>query len=330
MRSGLRLAFSGAGARWRRTMGLSDMDGNFTLAHLSDIHLPPGRRYLGHYQAKRVLGMLNWHRRRRRHHLASTLATIVADLRREAPDHITVTGDLVNVGLPSEHEAANRWLASLGPPERVTAVPGNHDIYVDMALARGIGHWQAFMADDEPVSAKDPFPFVRRLGHVALIGLNSALPTPLFHAFGRLGPDQLDRLGPILSRLDDEGLVRVVLIHHPPLPGLAHHRSALQDAAALTDVLHRHGAELVLHGHNHRAMLSFAAGPTRAIPVVGVPSASIGLAHGHQPLARYNLFSIIPRPGAPIEMIERGIAVPGGPVIEIGRRFLDPALAAVT
>jgi len=306
------------------------MDGNLTLAHLSDIHMPPARPYLGHFHAKRILGMLNWHHRRRRQHLTSTLDTIVADLRRESPDHIAVTGDLVNVGLSSEHEAAGRWLASLGPPERVTAVPGNHDIYVDMVLARGIGHWQAFMSDDEPLPSKAPFPFVRRLGHVALIGLNSALPTPLFHAYGRLGPDQLARLGPLLSRLGEEGLVRVVLIHHPPLPGLAHHRSALQDAAALAGVLRRHGAELVLHGHNHRAMLSFAEGPTRAIPVVGVPSASIGLAHGHQSLARYNLLSISPRPGAPIELVERGIAVPGGPVIEIGRRVLDPALAVVT
>ncbi len=301
-----------------------------TLAHLSDIHLPPARPYLGHYQAKRVLGMLNWHRRRRRQHLASTLTAIVADLHGEAPDHIAVTGDLVNVGLPSEHAAAKLWLTTLGPPERVTAVPGNHDIYVDMALARGVGHWQAFMADDEPVSAKDPFPFVRRLGHVALVGLNSALPTPLFHAYGLLGPDQLDRLGQALSLLGAEGLVRVVLIHHPPLPGLAHPRSALQDAASLADVLRRHGAELVLHGHNHRAMLSFADGPDRPIPVVGVPSASIGLAYGHQSLARYNLYRIASRPGVPIELIERGIALPGGPVVEIGRRWLDGALPATT
>ncbi len=298
------------------------MDGTFTLAHLSDIHLPPARPYLGHYHAKRVLGMLNWHRGRRRQHLASTLAAIVADLLREAPDHIAVTGDLVNVGLASEHEAANRWLGTLGPPERVTAVPGNHDIYVHMAVARGIGHWQAFMAGDGQGSPKEPFPFVRRLGHVALVGLNSALPTPIFNAYGRLGRDQLDRLGPILTRLGAEGLVRIVLIHHPPLPGLAHHRSALQDAAALADVLRRSGAELVLHGHNHRAMLSFAEGPARPIPVIGVPSASIGLAHGRQSLARYNLLSISPRPDTPIEIVERGIALPGGPVVEIARRCL--------
>ncbi|MGD9801964.1 MAG: metallophosphoesterase [Hyphomicrobiaceae bacterium] len=297
-------------------------DGALILAHLSDIHLPPARAYRGHYQAKRILGMLNWQRRRRQH-LASTLAAIIADMRAAAPDHIAVTGDLVNVGMSSEHETARRWLDSVGPPERVTAIPGNHDIYVKMALARGIGHWQAFMADDAPLDVKDPFPFVRRLGPVALIGLNSALPTPLFHAYGRLGMDQLERLSSILRDLGREGIVRVVLIHHPPLVGLAKHRAALQDAEQLTEILQRHGAELVLHGHNHRAMHTFTPGPNRAIPIVGVPSASLGLAEGHQSLARYNLYRIAPAPDAPIEMIERGLAVPSGPVVEIARHRLD-------
>ena len=308
------------------TNGLDHEGGVLTLAHLSDIHLPPPRAYRGHYQAKRLLGMLNWQRRRRQH-LASTLAEIVADVRASSPDHIAVTGDLVNVGMSAEHEAARRWLASLGEPDRVTAIPGNHDIYVEMALARGIGHWQAFMADDAPLDSKAPFPFVRRLSGVALIGLNSALPTPLFHAFGRLGSEQIERLGEILRDLGSEGVVRVVLIHHPPLVGQARERAALQDAAQLTDVLHRYGAELVLHGHNHRAMRALTPGPVRPIPVVGVPSASQGFVEGRRTLARYNLYRIAADPAVPIEMIERGLALPSGPIVEIARHRLDVELA---
>ncbi len=266
-----------------------------TLAHLSDIHLTPLRPYLGHYHAKRLLGMLNWQRRRRRH-LASTLAAVVADVRTACPDHIVVTGDLVNVGLPSEHANARLWLDALGLPSHVTAIPGNHDIYVPMGLVRGVGQWQAFMSHDEPIVEKAPFPFVRRLGRVALIGLNSALPTPMFHAYGRLGTEQLDRLAEILDGLGAEGLVRVVLIHHPPLVGQAKNRAALQDAVALTRVLGDHGAELVLHGHNHRATIAWTPGPERPVPIVGVPSASLGLADAHHTLARYNLYRI---PGVP-------------------------------
>jgi 3',5'-cyclic AMP phosphodiesterase CpdA len=279
---------------------------------------------------KRMLGMVNWYRRRSRQHLAATLSAIVADMQSEAPDHIVVTGDLVNLGLPLEHEAARHWLAALGPPSRVTAIPGNHDIYVDMASNLGVGRWQAFMSDDEPSASQEPFPFVRRLGCVALIGLNSAVPTPLFHAYGRLGPGQLERLGHILARLGAQKLVRVVLIHHPPLPGQASVRSALQDAEDLALILARHGAELVLHGHNHRAMTVFAPGATRPIPVIGVPSASLGLTHGSQTLARYNLYRITPDPEAAIELVERGMKVPGGEVVEIRRLQLgaaDPAVA---
>lgn len=302
------------------------MTTRLTLAQLSDIHLPPPRPYRGHIHPKRLLGMLNWHRRRARQHTQATLDAIVADLRRQSPDHIAVTGDLVNVGLAWEHAAAARWLAALGAPSRVTAIPGNHDIYVDGA---GVTAWQAFMADAAPGPPADAFPFVRHLGRIALIGLSSAIPTPLFHAYGRLGSGQIERLAATLARLGSEGFVRVVLIHHPPLPGQAPHRCALHDAAELTAVLASHGAELVLHGHNHRAMIAYAAGPRRPIPVVGVPSASLGMIRGSQSPAGYNLFHIAPDPDAPIELIERGISGPGGPVGERRRLVLGASQAAI-
>lgn len=305
--------------------GMTDF---LTLAHLSDIHLPPPRPYLGSFCVKRLLGIASWYAARRRQHLAETVAAIVADIQSQAPDHIAVTGDLVNLGLAWEHAAAARWLATLGPPARVTAIPGNHDIYADMADAQGIGRWRSFATGDEAAaSGEAAFPFVRCLGNVALIGLNSAIPTPPFRANGRLGADQLRRLGEILASLGTANLVRVVLIHHPPLPGQTGALRALQDANDLVEVLSRHGAELVLHGHNHCAMLAFTDGPVRPIPVVGVPSASLGRAHGKQTLAGYNLYRIAPDPAAPIEMIERAMAMPGGKVTETRRLVLGADLA---
>ncbi len=60
---------------------------------------------------------------------------------------------------------------------------------------------------------------------MALIGLCSAVPTPPFVASGRLGREQLDAFEGELRALSNEGLARVVLIHHPPLPG-QHRRAA--------------------------------------------------------------------------------------------------------
>ena len=102
----------------------------FTLAHLSDVHLSPIDGFaLRHWNAKRVLGYLNWQRGRRRVHVRPALDKLIADVQSLRTDHIAITGDLINLGLPAEYDAALAWLQSVGPPERVTIVPGNHDVY---------------------------------------------------------------------------------------------------------------------------------------------------------------------------------------------------------
>ena len=135
------------------------------------------------------------------------------------------------------------------------------------------------------------FPFVRVFGEVALICLSSARPTFPGMASGWLGGEQMRRVGPMLEALGREGFCRVVLIHHPPLPGMTSWQRALHDAGAFRDVLLRHGAELVLHGHNHRAMIARLEGKEGAIPIIGAPSASVPSAElGKR--ASYNIFSI--------------------------------------
>ena len=42
----------------------------------------------------------------------------------QSPDHIAVTGDLVNISLDTEFAAAARWLMSVGTPEHVTLGAG--------------------------------------------------------------------------------------------------------------------------------------------------------------------------------------------------------------
>ena len=102
------------------------------------------------------------------------------------------------------------------------------------------------------------------------------------------------------------------------------HHAYRTEVASADELLARRGAELVLHGHNHRAMLTYVEGPRRPVPIVGVPSASLVAAHGRQTLARYNLYRIAPDPAEPIELIERGLTQPDGPIAEIGRKLLIP------
>jgi 3',5'-cyclic AMP phosphodiesterase CpdA len=277
----------------------------FTLAHLSDPHLAPlpaprWRELIG----KRVTGYINWQRRRRFIHDPAVLAKIVADLKSQSPGAIAVTGDLTNIALPQEFVGGRAWLATLGAPADVTVIPGNHDAYVRAAAAEPERQWGEFMHGDAGASG---FPFVRRRGPLALIGLSTAVPTAPFMATGRLGDAQLVRLGEALAALAREPVFRVVLIHHPPVSQARRHKR-LTDAAELLRVIAAHGTELVLHGHDHLHMLNWLSAPggTR-VPAVGVPSASAAFGMSKDSAA-YNLYAIDGAPGAwTCEMISRGI-----------------------
>jgi len=272
------------------------MTETFTLVHLSDAHLGPIAGFrLRTLNTKRALGFLNWQHKRRFVHLPTVADRLAADALAHAPDHIAVTGDLANLGLPGEFMTGLGWLKTLGEPDRVSVVPGNHDIYTGrLGGPSCLETWAPYMRGSESWTETSPvhFPYERTSGPVALIGLNSAIPTPVGVAGGRLGPAQLAELQRSLERLGAAGYIRVVLIHHPPLPGQASPRRALEDAEALADVLERWGAELVLHGHNHKQSLVWHRHGARGIPILGVASASAAVSHDGEPLARYHLLRL--------------------------------------
>ncbi|HWP27353.1 MAG TPA: metallophosphoesterase [Xanthobacteraceae bacterium] len=289
----------------------------FVLAHLSDPHLaplPPLRP--ADLLSKRALGFLNWKRKRGAIHRAEVLDALMRDLKAQRFDHLAVTGDLVNLALEAEFAAARTWLERLGAPHHVTLVPGNHDIYVRQTAQHAEQAWAAYTRGD----ARERFPFVRRRGEVALIGVCSALPTPLFMATGRVGAEQLAKLESVLTTTAREGLFRVVLIHHPPFSGLSIYQKRLIDAAELRAVLRRRGAELLIHGHHHVGSVRRLDGPS-PIPVVGVPSASASPRGADQPAA-YHMFEIDGKAGAwRCTMIARGFSRSGA-IGELGRQRL--------
>jgi 3',5'-cyclic AMP phosphodiesterase CpdA len=240
----------------------------FTLAHLSDLHLPFEPR-LGLRQrfSKRQLSAFSW-RRRRHLHRPEILDALAADVRAAGVDHIVVTGDITNFSLPAEFRQAAAWLSALAPRGELSLVPGNHDALVPVLDADGRDHWAAWTRSDAG------WPFVHRLGDLSLIGLDSALPTAPLLARGRLGAAQLERLEQVLVAERDAGRLRIVALHHPPAADAIGWRKALADQLALAAVLRRAGAELVLHGHARDARLDALPGPHEPIPCLCVPSSS--------------------------------------------------------
>jgi 3',5'-cyclic AMP phosphodiesterase CpdA len=301
----------------------------FVLAHLSDPHLGPlPRARMFDLASKRVLGYINWQRSRRAVHRIDVLEALTRDVLAQAPDHVAVTGDLVNIALTAEFTQARVWLVSLGSPRDVTLVPGNHDVYVRSALRQHRLLWGDYMREDDSLATLDEvdFPFVRKRGPLALVGLSSAIPTAPFMATGRLGPVQLGRLADILAALGAERLFRVVLIHHPPLSTPAHRFKWLSDAGELRAVLTQAGAELVIHGHDHVRSLVWLDGRDGRIPAMGVPSASAAPVEGrraHQ-RAAYNLYRIARASDRwSFEAISRGFKDGGDGIVELERRTLS-------
>lgn len=264
------------------------------LAHVTDPHFRSfSGASIGDFFNKRAIGTLNLMVNRRRKHRMELLEALRRELQERRYDHVAITGDLANVSLESEWQEALRWIAALGvPAQSVTVIPGNHDAYVaDVVLAGTFERVFAAHQTAERRSGDEKYPFVRFLDDVALIGVNSCVATGDLGAWGEVGQAQMGRLEALLVDADVARRVRVVLIHHPPVMHRPPESRNLRDREALVALLGRTGAELVIHGHDHRDERTLLEGANgKRIPVFGAGSASYAGAADRR--ARYNVYEI--------------------------------------
>lgn len=273
----------------------------FKLAHISDVHLGPlPDLSLRELASKRITGFVNWHRNRVRHLFPGTLDCLMQDIEVRNPDHLAITGDLVNLASSLEIEAVTEWLADAGDPNEISVVPGNHDAYVPGAYEKITHAWYPFMRGDDGPSGwmkkHASFPYMRVRGRVALIGCSTAVATPPFAASGYFGPRQARATVNLLRQAGEAGLFRIVMIHHPPIRGATSMHKRMIGIRRFAATISAGGAELVLHGHTHLNTLHWLKGHTGPVPVVGIASASQGPG-GSKPVAAYNLFSVDGEPG---------------------------------
>ncbi len=271
----------------------------FTFAHLSDLHLiSPGDLSTSELLNKRILGYFSWRLHRHVSHRGEVLSTLLRDLKAMHMDHIVITGDLTHLGRPIEYSRALKFLQQLGPPSDVTIVPGNHDAYIAVDWQQTYALWNRYMSGDS-ISTSGPgaenrkpeFPVLRIRAQTALIGVSTALPSAPFFATGKVGQKQLQKLEKLLIESGRQGLFRVVLIHHPPVPGVVQWRKRLRDAEHFRSVVKRCGAELVLHGHVHRRSITQLETAHGQIPVISVSSAS-ALGRKSDRRARFHIYRI--------------------------------------
>ena len=233
-----------------------------TVAHISDLHLLDLRGASAlTFLNKRMVGGVNLLLNRAHRHRLDIVEQAIRQLVDLAPDHLVVTGDLSNLSLDAEFELADELLRRFGDASKVSVVPGNHDNYTYEAARkrRFERHFESYLRSSlGDLDDTSPFPYVKLVHDVAIIGLSSSVPTPPLSAKGRVSSAQLAALADLLQRDEVRERFKLVLVHHPLIgrPKAPFRRfRRLTNGPALLDILLKGRVDLVLHGHNHRSTL---------------------------------------------------------------------------
>lgn len=273
------------------------------LAHLSDIHV---RNLKGarpwRFLSKRATGGLNLLFNRSKVHLNSVLEAALDRIHLLGCDHVVVTGDVTNLALESEFEAAREALEQyFGHSDHLSVIPGNHDRYTFGSTVRRLFErsFSGYLHSDLPEIERrnGVWPFVRLLDGVAVVGLNSAIPLPAFLSGGRIGGRQRRALAETLAHPSVQERFSVVLIHHhlfsPVSSGFDLPRS-LFDAPKVRRTLAEGQANLVLHGHNHLYGWHTIPYPNTAghVLVCEAGSSTVSKAHDEIRSGKFNIYRI--------------------------------------
>jgi 3',5'-cyclic AMP phosphodiesterase CpdA len=225
------------------------------IAHLSDVHMldaRPSRARSGYSMGHRFLSFgrpLDATERQKK------LARALSAARRVGADQVVISGDLTEIGSPGEFECLGEALHDSGiAPERITLVPGNHDLYTsaDAWTLALDGPLAAFRA----TSATEPGRIIECAG-VRFMPLDVARFQPLTRSAGWIEDATLDA---VQRRAADPGLADrplLVVQHHPPFVRATQAWQwvdGLIGAARLMSILETFRHLFVLHGHLHSAV----------------------------------------------------------------------------
>jgi uncharacterized protein len=219
----------------------------------------------------------------------ATLKDQLARVRDEA-DVLIVAGDLTNFGQPQEMEPLVNVLVRLRLP--IIAVLGNHDYesgkhedLIKMMTAEGIKVLDGTGYERDGVGFAGTKGFVGGFGR----GVLTAFGEPEIKTFVKASIDEALKLERALSQLRTEK--RVVVLHYSPIAatvqGEAPEIFPYLGTSRLAEVVDRHGADLVVHGHAHHGALTGKT--TGGVPVHNV---AITLLQSQQPSAAYKVFDI--------------------------------------
>ncbi len=226
------------------------------------------------------------------HFVPQNQTVLLAQLERvrDEADVLVLAGDLTNYGQPAEMEPLLNLLVRVRVPTIV--VLGNHDYES--------GHEQELMQMltsggikvlDGSAYQRDGVGFAGTKGFVGGFGRGVLTPfgEPEIKTFVRASIDEAMKLERGLSQLRTPK--RVVVLHYAPVAGTVEGEAAeiypFMGTSRLAEVIDRHGADLVVHGHAHHGTM--VGQTTGGIPVHNV---AITLLQAQQPPTSYKIFDL--------------------------------------
>ena len=240
----------------------------FRIAHLSDTHISP------EYNRQNIAKLKN-------------LLAYIVD---EGYDHVVITGDIAGHGEERDFRSVRRLLKSfdLLDYEKLSVTIGNHDIFGGVHRAEDLfsfgNHCRTTVYREKvelfertfketfprkAYAGGKLFPFVKIVGPLAIIGINSVREFhPFLNPFGSNGYvsyEQLESVEKILNHPSLSDLRKVILIHHhfneyqPDAKSLMNRlyyafesrTLKLHGRKRVEDLFRNSGVEVVLHGHTH-------------------------------------------------------------------------------
>jgi Icc-related predicted phosphoesterase len=209
---------------------------------------------------------------------------------RDDADVLVLAGDLTNFGQPSEMEALLNAIVRLRIP--TIAVLGNHDYESGQQdeLMRMMTE-EGLKVLDGSAYERDGLGFAGTKGFVGGFGRGvlTAFGEPEIKTFVRASIDEALKLERAMSQLRTKK--RIVVLHYAPIAATVEGESPeiypFLGTSRLAEVIDRHGADLVIHGHAHNGRTD-----GRTAGGIRVHNVAITLLQSQNPPAVYRVFDV--------------------------------------
>jgi Icc-related predicted phosphoesterase len=209
---------------------------------------------------------------------------------RDEADILILAGDLTNYGTTQEMEPLLNVIVRSRIP--TVAVLGNHDYesnkqadLMHMMETGGIKVLDGTAYERDGVGFAGTKGFVGGFGR----GVLTAFGEPEIKVFVQASIDEALKLERAMAQLRTQK--RIVVLHYSPIPATVQGEAAeifpFLGTTRLAEVVDRHGADLVLHGHAHHGQLEGKT--TGGTPVYNV---AITLLQARQPSSVYRVFDV--------------------------------------